>query len=466
MKKLLICISLFISSCRPCSVPNPTLQTEFIQKECVEKCQGDLEEADLATWWEQFDDPCLTSLIERGLSCNYDLRIAREKICEARAVFGIDISKLFPYINYKLFFDRMRKSNTMHHNKPCGDPFANFYQTGFDSIWEIDLFGKNINRSEAAACDVAAAKSEVRNVHVSVASEIASLYFLIVSLQDRIAITKSHIAFESCLLEIVDARFRAGLTSELDVHLNKALLQERYSSLPRMEARFYQTIFALAVLVDETPEQMLCNFCDKKTMPCSTAKIPLGLPSDLLCRRGDVKRAEFQMLAAGARVLAARKELFPTISLKSLYSYATGFLSKWPEAESKLWNESPSIILPIFHGGEILSRIYARTSIQKQLVLTYEKKVLEALAEVESGLVCYFREGERLDSLQKQVAEYREARALAETLYTSGVTDFLYVVSSERNLFLSQIALSESQEMLMTQLVRVYKSLGGGWECF
>lgn len=421
---------------------------------------------DLAVWWQQFNDPLLSQLIERALSCNYDLRLAREKICEARAVRGIVFSDLLPHIDAFTVFQRVRNSETLVDSPFLGGTFFNFYSAGFDSIWEIDLFGKHIDRTLAASFEIAAAQSNVRDVHVTVAAEVAVNFFVIRTLQERIKIAKNHINTETQILELVEDRFQAGLISGLDVSLAKALLQERLSELPTLEIRLYQTIFSLAVLLGEIPEALVSSFCEEKSLPCSEGKIPLGLPSDLLCRRGDVRAAEFAMLASGARVLAAKKELFPTLSLSGIFSYATGFFTKWANAASQSWLISPLLTLPIFHGGEILSNIQAATSVQRQAVLDYEKSVVKALEEVEGALVGYFREGGRIKSLKEEVSAYREARELSNTLYIAGVVDFLYLLDSERDLFFTEILLAESKERLMTYLVAVYKSLGGGWECF
>lgn len=465
MKRLLL-ISLFLlAGCRPCSSPDLYLPDCFTEGDSVERCQMGEEEVPLACWWEQFNDPLLISLIERGLECNYDLRIARERICEARAVYGIEYSARLPHVDAFTLFDRMRNSLTLSDSLFTGGRFVNFYQAGFDAIWELDLFGKIYDRTKAAAYEVAAAREEVRDVHVTVASEIAVKYFIIRTLQERLEITYNHIRAEQELLELVTERFKAGLIPELDVYNAKALLQERYAVVPIFQTRLYQTIYSLAVLLGELPEVLVNSFCDELPLPCSGGKIPLGLPSELLCRRPDIRRAEFAMHASGARVMAARKEVFPTVSLEALYSYATGFFTLWSSDQSRQWDYLPIVSLPLFHGGEIISRIRVETSIQRQRVLEYEKTVIEALSEVESALVAYFQEGARIEALKEEVNAYAEARELARILYVGGFVDFLNVIDTEHDMYLSQILLAESKEFLMTHLVAIYKSLGGGWEC-
>ncbi|MCC5832563.1 MAG: efflux transporter outer membrane subunit [Chlamydiales bacterium] len=466
MKRLLyfILILLVGVGCRPCAVPEIKLPSVYMQENCVQRCQSDLPEADLAHWWAQFDDPLLIYLVEKGLAENYDLGIAREKICEARAIFKQNFSSLLPWVDGLTLFNRSRNSQTLAESPFIGGKFVNFYQLGFDAFWEIDLFGKNLDRARAACLDVAAQYAQVRDVHVSVSGEIAVNYFRIRTLQERIEITKRHIASEAELLGLVKERYEAGLISYLDVNLSDGLLKERNSILHSLEAEYYQAVFALAILISELPSEVVNYFCETKELPCTTARFPLGLPSELLCRRGDVRAAEFKMRAAGARVLSARKEIFPTLSLSALYSYATGFFTDWFKADSRSWSLTPSLTLPIFHGGEIMAHIAYETSLQRQAVLEYQKRVLEAVKEVENALVGYFQQGARCQTLQEEVAAYKEARQLAQELFFGGLEDFLYVIETERNLFFSQMELARAKEDLMTQLVAVYKALGGGWE--
>lgn len=382
-----------------------------------------------------------------------------------RGVFGIEFSHLLPHIDAITAFDRMRNSQTLSETAFTGGTFVNFYNSGFDTNWEIDLFGKLRDRARAAAYDVVAQREEVRNVHLSIVSEVAKHYFAIRTLQERIRITRKHIESEGELAELTQSLFDAGFISDLDVRLSKALLNQRLANLPQFEILLWKSIYSTAVLLGEIPEMLLDTFSDEPVPLCTDGKIPLGLPSELLCRRGDVRQAEFLMRASGARVLAARKELFPTLSLNGFYQFATGFYSNWFNFDSHQWSILPGLSLPVFQGGRILSRIATDTSKQRQAALEYEKIVLIALQEMETSLNAYFREGIRLQALEAEVSEYSAARDLSAVLYESGLVDFLYVIDTEKDLYDAEVRLAGSKELLMTSLVAVYKALGGGWEC-
>lgn len=465
MKSLWVLSMFLLYGCTRSTTPDICLPPSYIEGSYVESCMEEEDPVDLNCWWRQFDDPLLVDLIQRGISCNHNLRIARERIWEARAHCGTELSNLLPQIDASVVFNRMRNSQTLSDSPFTGGTFDNVYQAGFDSIWEIDLFGKYIDRTKAAALDVVASIEEVRAVHVSVAGEIATNYFTIRALQERIRIAQNHIVSETELVSLVEARYEAGLISELDLYAAKAILEERYALVPQLTIDLYKTIYQVAVLIGVNPEMLFCTFNELREQPCRGGKIPLGLPSDLLCRRGDIRKAELSMRAAGARVSSAKKELFPTLSLQAFYSYATGFFNNWKQSASRQWSVTPLLLLPIFHGGEILSHIRAETSIQRQRVLEYEQSVLKALEEVEGSLLAYCKEGVRLEALTKEVNHYKQAQELALTLYTAGIVDFAYVLEIEKDLFLTQNIWAESKAQLLRNLVAIYKALGGGWEC-
>ncbi|MCH9608642.1 MAG: Toluene efflux pump outer membrane protein TtgI [Chlamydiales bacterium] len=436
---------------------------EFSEGGYIEQCGGDT--VDLREWWEQFNDPLLASLIDRSISCNLDLRIAREKICEARAIFGLQFSELLPHVNAVAAFNRMRNSQRLDDSPSLGGTFVNVYRAGFDTNWEIDLFGKLRDRARAALYDVVAQEEEVRNVHLSIASEVAKTYFLIRNLQERVKITKSHIVSETNLYETVLDQYKGGIVSEINVLTAKTLLDTRLAILPVQEEELMRAIYSMAILLTEIPENLTSLFSEFKEVPCTSGKIPLGLPSELLCRRGDVRSAELKMKASGARVLAERKELFPTISLEGFFQMATGMFTQWAKKGSQTWSFTPFVSLPLFRGGEIISKIRIETSLQYQAVMDYEKSVIIALQEMEIALNAYIQEAQAFYALEEKVKDSSEARELAQVLYLGGMVDFLYVLDTERDLYLAEIALSESKEQLATNLVAIYKALGGGWEC-
>ncbi|MFN0065035.1 MAG: efflux transporter outer membrane subunit [Chlamydiales bacterium] len=462
MKRIALAL-LVLVGCSPCLETNLPMPENFTEKNRAEKLQGEM--VSLATWWEQFEDPLLNQLIMKALHKNYDLRLARERICQSRAQFGVEFSRLLPQLDADLSFSREKNSETEGDSPFLGGRFENFYRVGFDALWEIDIFGKNLDRARAARFNVIAQQERARDVNLSVTSEVAINYFLIRNLQDRIHITLHHIRSAEELVETTKVRNEVGIVSELDVFTARALQDTRLADLADLESRLQQTIYAIAVLLGDIPESIQYNFDAPREKRIVSAEIPIGIPSELLCRRGDVREAEYNMLASGATVSAARKEFFPTLSFAGLYKYSTSFFKEWFKAPSCFWRIRPFLELPVFHGGEILSKVHIATSEQRQATLEYEKTVINALQEVETSLVAYFQEKVRIENLINQVENYREAKASANDLYSAGLVDFLFVFEIEKNLYSSEMAASQSEELLRAKLVNIYKALGGGWEC-
>ncbi len=420
---------------------------------------------DLSQWWEQFEDPILSQLIERAIRCNLDLQIAREKICQARAVYGMEFSYLLPWVDQVDIFDRIRNSQTVPGSPFLGGTFTSLFQVGFDSVWELDLFGKIIDRARAAGMDYIGEAERVRQIHVSITAEVAALYFHILEVQQQLLVTQDHIQFETQLVTFLSDRFAAGIDPALDLYTAKSVLNARQTELPQLEMERKQTIFSLAVLVDLPPEELLPYFTNWSPLPIGIGKIPHTLPCDLLCRRGDVRGAEYDLAASGARVLAARKELFPTLSLSSLFGFASGFATQLFQRESRQWIVEPSLLQPLFHGGHIRSFIRSETAKQHEAALQYEQIVLKALQEMESGLVGYSQMSLAVQTSKEETENYLASRELAEILYIGGVEDFLFFIEIERNLFTAQLNYLSIQYELLHQLISVYKALGGGWEC-
>lgn len=453
----------FLTSCGGLRQPDIQMPCSFSEEapnEAISKPEMNPER-----WWEQFNDPLLCSLIDRSLSCNIDLRLARERICQARGLYGQQFSYLLPWVDQADSFQRMRNSDTMFETPFLGGNYVNIFQVGFDSLWEIDLFGKNIDRARAAGMDLRGQTELVRQVHVSVAAEVASLYFTVLQFNQQIRTTQEHINVEQKLIAILQDRFDAGFSPRLNLDTALAILDARFADLHLFEMLYKKSIYSLAVLLALNPEELTNTFKNSQDLPSPEGKIPLTLPSELLCRRGDVRQAEYTMAAAGARVIATRKELFPTISLASFFQYSTGFFRKLFNTDSVEWAYMPSLLMPVFQGGNIWSQIRTQTSLQRQAVLSYELSVLNALKEVENGLVGYFQTQERLKYRQEQVVNFTDARELAETLFIEGYTDFLFLIELERLLYLAKIEAIGCKKDLLIELASLFKALGGGWEC-
>ncbi len=446
---------------------------------------------ELSEWWKQFEDPFLDALIEEACVANFDFRIALEQIFAARAQYRIERSKLWPEIDMNAAAIRARNSQNIFGNTTVdiedltasggldptlagaatsfgasGNPVRNFFQIGFDAIWELDFFGKFRRSKRAAFEEWLASKDLAQNILISVLSEVARNYVIIRALQKKIELTREKIRADEVLLGLTVNLFEAGLASELAVAEIDAALESDMALLPILETSLKTTIYALAVVLGRQPEGFIDEFDEVRPIPAGGGKIPVGLPSDLLRRRPDVRAAERQLAAATERIGVAVADLFPHISLTgNSYGYASQKWNKWFHAKSRFWSIGPSINWDLIDFGRVRGFIDLAKSQQRQAFLNYEKTVITSLQDVESALVVYFEEQNRQVSLYLQTEADRRSWELTADLWESGLSSELEVLQTYRTLLDSENQLVDSEQALTNDLISIYKALGGDWKC-
>jgi NodT family efflux transporter outer membrane factor (OMF) lipoprotein len=313
---------------------------------------------------------------------------------------------------------------------------------------------------------MAAAREILRDVLVSLLAEVATNYIELRGLQQRLAITNNNITTQAETLELTRERSAAGLTSEIDVLRAQAQLMSTRSQVPALESLIKRSIHRLGVLLGSEPGALLAELSPEAPLPALPPEIPVGLPSDLLRRRPDVRSAERQLAAATARIGVAVADLFPRFLLTGAVGRQGDDAHDVKLGVNRYWNFGPSIQWPVFQGGRILANIKVQDARQEQAVAQYEKTVLLSLEEAENALVDYAREQERHRSLARAAESNLEAVSLSKDLYTQGLVDFLNVLDAQRALFLTQDQLVQSSQTVVLNLIILYKALGGGWEVF
>jgi outer membrane protein, multidrug efflux system len=432
---------------------------------------------DIARWWKTFNDPELDGLIERAVQSNLDLRLAAARVREARALRGIAASDLGPTINVSGAYTRNRQSENVLPAQvgslnggsatgaaPSGTLEQDLFQAGFDASWEIDLFGGVRRSIEAADADVAASVEDLRDVLVTLLSEVARNYVEVRGFQRRIDIAEDNIRSQQETLELTQARFDAGLTSQLDVVQAASQLATTQSQVPTLEASLKQSIHRLSILLGLAPGALLSELFQASPIPPVPPEVPVGLPADLLRRRPDVRRAERQVAAATARIGIAVADLFPKLSLTGALGLQSNLLADLPLGSSRFWSVGPTLSWPIFDAGRIRANIQVQNTREEQRLTQYEQVVLTSLEDVENALVAYSREQTRRSRLAEAVEANQRAVELANELYIRGLGDFLNVLESQRSLFASQSDFVQSEATMSSNLVALYKALGGGWQ--
>ncbi|MFA6286282.1 MAG: efflux transporter outer membrane subunit [Opitutaceae bacterium] len=417
-------------------------------------------------WWTLFSDPTLNDLVEKAVAANHDLRIARARILQARAQHLIARKNFGPTLDGSAGYTRERASINADSSGGRVSPDSDLYQAGFDAAWEIDLFGKKRRAVEAARAEVSASEEMWGDTLVTLVGEVARNFIEMRGLQQRLVLARATIATQEDALELARVRFTAGLTSELDVVQAVTLVTGTRSDLPTLEAQRQKSIHRLAVLLGREPGALLAELSQDGPVPSAPPDVPVGLPADLLRRRPDVRAAERRLAAATAQIGVQTAELFPTFSLTGSAGLASASMSNWWESGSRFWSFGPTVQWRIFDAGRIRAAVRVKTALQDEALADYEKTVLTSLQEVEDALVDYAKERVRHEALRERVASAARAVELASELYRNGLTDFLNVLDARRSQYQAEDLLAQSTQAVSTNLVALYKALGGGWGAF
>jgi NodT family efflux transporter outer membrane factor (OMF) lipoprotein len=423
---------------------------------------------DLAQWWRIFHDPQLDTLIEEATVANHDVRIAEARVREVRAQAGVTRSAMFPSVNANGDYSRLRLSEHTPDAfvaQAAGQSLEqNLFNAGLDMNWELDIFGGNRRALEAANANVGASEEARRGVLISVIAEVGLNYLDLRGRQKQLAVARDNLSLQEQTLALTRDRFRAGLANELDTARAEAQAEDTRSQIPLLEQDIQRSIHRLSVLIGKEPAELESQLVNAEPIPPAVPGIPVGLPSDLLRRRPDIRQAEREVAAATAQVGVATADLFPRFYLTGAAGLESINASDFFAASSRFWQIGPSMRWPVFSAGRIRQNIKVQDARQEQSLIHYEQTVLTSLEEVENALVACGKEQEHHQALAQSEVANRRAVELADQRYRSGLVDFLNVLDTQRSLLVVQDNLAQSDRTIGQNLVRLYKALGGGWD--
>ncbi len=415
-------------------------------------------------WWKSFQDPALDSLITQAAASNLDLRAASAAVRQARESLNLARAGYLPTVDSSASYARERASRNGLIQTPGVNPNYNLYQAGFDASWEIDVFGGTRRSVESARAGVAAAEFGRDDVLVSLLAEVAVNYATVRGAQLRLAVARDNIKSQNDSVAVTRAKFEAGMATALDVAQAAALQAGTEAAVPPLENTLKSGIHHLSVLLGKPPGALLEQLSQVSAIPPPPPEIPAGVPADILRRRPDIRQAERQLAAATANIGVATADLFPKFSLTGapgLESVSPGNLFK---PGSAAWSFGPTVQWRVFDAGRIRSNIRLQEAVREQILAGYEKAVLTAMEEVEDALVAYGREKDRYLALARTAEQDKRVLELAGELYRKGLTDYLNVVSAQSALYQAQDQLAQSRLAVTTDVIALYKALGGGWE--
>ncbi|HEX5787114.1 MAG TPA: efflux transporter outer membrane subunit [Woeseiaceae bacterium] len=413
-----------------------------------------------AEWWRRFGDPVLDDLVARALAGSPDLRIAEARVAQARAVFTEQKLDYAPAVTAHAGLTRQDSP------VPQSGSFApvnyDVYDAGFDAAWELDVFGRVRRGVEAARADAEAAEADYRAAAVRLSAEVAREYFALRGAQQRLDVARDNLENQAESLRLTRVRLELGVGQELDVASATARLKETEALVPPLVLAEKRSAHRLAVLLGQRPGEL-----DPVLIPAEARQhieaIPIGDPADLLRRRPDVLAAERRLAAQTARIGVATADLFPRLSVTGFVGFVSGSASSLGDSDSEAWLVAPRLDWAAFDLGSARARLRAAEAGADAELAGYEQVVLLALEETENAFVAYAEDQRRLAALVERAGASRRAAELARIQYEEGATDFLRLLDAESTVLDAEDAVTAAQTALNTDVVAIYKALGGGW---
>jgi multidrug efflux system outer membrane protein len=412
-------------------------------------------------WWDQFQDPVLSELIQTALKENKDVRIATSRVEEYMGRLGVTRADLFPQAGLGANAGRQRLTEMGPTGwNPATPPTSYTFQGSLNANWELDLWGKLRRATEAARADLLSTEEARRAVIMTLVASVANGYINLLSYDRQLVIARETLKSRKDSLDIFEKRYAGGVISELELNQSRSEYEDARAVIPQLEKSIAQQENALNLLLGKNPGPIPRG---KTLGELALPVVPAGLPSELLDRRPDIRQAEQALVAANARIAVAKAMYFPSISLTGLFGVASAELNDLFTGPAKVWNYSAGLTAPIFTAGKIKGQVKQAEALQQQALTRYLQTVQTAFKEVDDALVEQRKYRERLAVQGDQVKALRNTRRLAGLRYDNGYSSYLEVLDAERSLFNGQLSETQTKGYLFQSLVNVYKAMGGGW---
>ena len=415
----------------------------------------------LSEWWAQFGDYVLNDLIDMAFRSNKNLEISRSKVIQVREQLGLSRVQLNPQSNGSASYTNGKRAMAQDGS---GNSY-NDYNIGADVSWELDLFGKKKHDINASKADLDAEYATLHDAWVSLSAEVAVNYVNFRMLQKRIDIAHRNVVLQQEMLAMLESQFSAGLKDGLAMQQEKYNLERTRSSIPALEQNMNSVMNALSLLTGGMPGSLNDLLLNTDTLIHDTdISCLIGIPADTIRQRPDIRAAEKRLEAQTERKKSAKKAVYPTISLAGsigLESMSTGHLF---EDVSKFFSIGPRITWPIFNGGRIRRNIRVQTEIERQLLLSLEQNVLQAVSEVQNAVDACAKEMIREKILKDALKAARAAMNIARDKYIQGLSDFNNVLTAQQAVYSLEDDCASSEAQNIINLITLFKTLGGGWK--
>lgn len=426
----------------------------------------------LAHWWEQLNDPLLNQLLDEAVAGSPNVATAKARVREARASYRQAGGALWPSLNGSASATRTKAAESAAGAGGTGAAGAttgistgayNQYQGGFDTSWELDLFGANRRTLEASGYGLEAADENLRAALLTLVGDVASNYVSARGYQARMALARRTAVSQRETARLTRLRFQAGSTSAVDVANAAGQAAATEANIPELEASWAQAVHRLSVLTGLAPAALIARMRPEGSIPSVRLPMGVGFPADVLNSRPDVRMAERQYAQATANIGAAEAARYPKLTLTGNISTTAMQFGDLGKSSTIGWSIGPSLSIPIFSAGRLAAAVDVARAQRDQYFIAYQSSVLSALEEVENAIVSLSREQVRQKSLTESAGHYRKAASLARSLFRSGASSFLNLLEAERSLYSAEDSLLQSQVASVTNFIALNKALGGGW---
>src|SRR6202522_1020317 len=437
----------------------PAVQTPTAYRDLSENPQVQAQVASYADlpWWQVFQDPKLQELIRTALKQNYDLQLATERINAARAQVTVTRSSLFPQVGGNANFIGGKENQEQSK--------FNFLTLTADAAFQLDFFGKLRRATEAARAQLLATEDARQVVILTLVSDVASDYFVLLQLDLQLRITRETVNTQTDSVKLTQLRLDHGVATKLDVLQAQQVLDTANAQIPDLELQIAQEEDAISILLGNYPQDVARGIpLVEQTLPPG---VPAGLPSEIIERRPDIREADQILVAANANIGVAKAQFFPQISLTGggggSFGRSTAF-SNLTTTQLGIWSYGAQVSEPIFTGGALKGNLHLAESEQRQALIAYRQTIQRAFGDVSDALIGYEKLHQVRMRQQDSVTDLQETVRISTLRYQGGTTTYLEVLDGQRSLYGAELTLAAARGDEYRSLVQLYKALGGGWQ--
>lgn len=457
----LACVLILAAFVPGCMVGPDYVRPQVEAPQAFRFAEKDARDTANTEWWKQFQDPVLDAMIAEALANNKNVRIAAANVEQAAGVLTQTRAAFYPQVGYQVTGSRQQLSDRGASPIPSTVPNPqSAYEALASASWEIDLWGRIRRLSESAQATLFATEQARRGVVLSLVGAVATSYLQLRALDQQIEISRRTLATYAESVRLFELQFRYGVINQMTVEQARSQYATAASQIPQLESQAVQIENALSILLGRNPGPIQRG---KPLVQLAMPAVPAGLPSEVLERRPDIAQAEQQLIAANARIGAAKAQYFPTISLTGTFGSASAELSNLFSGPARTWSFAGALAGPIFTGGAIAGTVAQAEAAQKAALLNYELAIQSAFADVENALVSRAKTAEQLQAQERLVKSLSEYERLARLQYDGGYTPYLTVLDAQQQLFPAELNYAQTRAQNLNALVGLYKAMGGGW---